>query len=587
MIYNVLLWIRDAKFGIYTRQGVYTVPAMVQTPQALLLSLFLSLSLIQSASSAEKPLYQIIGKEYSKIKLSGFVNVFSGAKNSITRVSKEINGLEAAKLPLTGNLVKAGNLNFRMNNPGYLLIGIFRDSAALLKSSSLSQINFGKGKLNNTLLLKNAMSVTGLPAVDVYAVSYKSGLQHLSWTDNLFMVLGAVSSITNFTGQDAGCPDGRLWEPFIIEGFTSKMALFEIVDGPDKPVLDEGMNGTADIQGGFEGGVCVKINGVYHMFPTERAGEKGMDYTYDRVKTRIGHWTSKDALNWKRNSTIFQASGKYSLTHDDNPLNDRRAAIWSYMPVFNEKRNTWYGYYLAYTVDKDISPNHSFGRIWRTESQTKGIEGIGGPYTAGKIIMEPGLDTQLWEGRQGVDSFFPYQIGNNEWLAFYGGAYPYKSRKDYPDRMGKGWFVGLAKSQSMEGPWTRLDTTINPIKTIHPWFIENPIVYKLSTDCYITIFDGGPEGWGHHLPNMIGYSLSRDGYNWSEATYLPIETKVKKWWDIMRTPMCLIPEGNDLFTIVYAAIDLKKRFHPMGKVQVKLNRELLKNITSSLPENRE
>lgn len=539
---------------------------------------------LQQYETSKDPLYQLIGAHYNKVKLSDFVNVFSGAKNSIAKISKQINGLEVVKLPLTDGLVKAGSLKFRTASECYMLIGIFRDSAAVLKSSSLNPINCGSGELNETAIIKNAMSITGLPAVDVYAIKYKKGVHNLKWTDNLFMVLGAVPSLKNFTLKDAACPDGRLWEPFHIEGFTSNKALFEVIGGSNKPTLDEGMDGTQDIQGGFEGGVCVKIAGVYHMFPTERAGEKGMEYYYDRVKTRIGHWISKDAINWKRVSTIYQASGTYSITHDDNPLNDRRGAIWSYMPVFNEKSNTWYGYYLTYTVDKDIDPNHSFGRIWRTESQTKGIRGIGGPYKEGVIIMEPGLDTQLWEGRQGVDSFFPYQIGTNEWLAFYGGAYPYKSFKDYPDKPGKGWFVGLAKSTSAEGPWTRMDTTINPVKTIHPWFIENPIVYKLSADSYITIFDGGPEGWGHHLPNMIGYSLSRDGYNWSEATYLPIETKVNKWWDIMRTPMCLIDEGNDLFTIVYAAIDLKKRFHPIGKVQVKLNRQVLKSRLQSLPK---
>lgn len=551
--------------------------------RTLLLFGFLYLFCIEQVN-AQDPLYQVIGKNFGTVKLSKFLNVFSGAKNSIANISMQMEGLEAVRLPLTNGLVKTGSLKFRASSPCYLLIGIFRDSAAVLKSSSLNAIDFGSGKLNKTPIIKNAISITGLPAVDVYAVRYKRGMQNLKWTDNLFMVLGAVSSVANFTGQDAGCPDGRLWEPFYVDGFTSEKALFEVIGGPNKPTLDEGMEGTQDIRGGFEGGVCVKIAGVYHMFPTERAGEKGMDYTYDRVKTRIGHWTSKDAIHWKRVSTIYQASGTYSITHDDNPLNDRRGAIWSYMPVFNEKANRWYGYYLTYTVDKEIAPNHSFGRIWRTESETPGKEGIGGPYKEGVIIMEPGLDTQLWEGRQGVDSFFPYQIGENEWLAFYGGAYPYKSFKDYPDKPGKGWFVGLAKSQSAEGPWTRMDTTVNPVTTIHPWFIENPIVYKLSTDCYITVFDGGPEGWGHHLPNMMGYSLSRDGYNWSEARYLPIETKVSKWWDIMRTPMCLIDEGNDVFTIVYAAIDLKKRFHPIGKVQVKLNRENLKDVLLSLPK---
>jgi hypothetical protein len=74
---------------------------------------------------------------------------------------------------------------------------------------------------------------------------------------------------------------------------------------------------------------------------------------------------------------------------------------------------------------------------------------------------------------------------------------------------------------------------------------------------------------------MIGYTLSKDGYTWSEANYIPMETKVKKWWSIMRTPVCLIPEGNDVYTILYAAIDLSRRFHPMGRVQVKLNREVM------------
>lgn len=366
--------------------------------------------------------------------------------------------------------------------------------------------------------------------------------------------------------------------PFIITGFYDNKPLFEIVGGPDQPVIDEGMPGTENILGGFEGGACVKIGKTYHMFPTERAGQKGVEAYYDRVKTRIGHWTSADAIHWKRESTIYEASGVYAVTADDNPINDRRAAIWSYMPVFNEKTNRWNGYYLAYTVHKEIEPNHSFGRIWRCESVKEGINGIGGPYLDKGIVMEPGMDTQLWEGRQGVDSFYPYPVGDR-WLAFYGGAYPFEKREDYPRNGKRGaWYVGLASAPALEGPWTRMDTTINPVTSIHPYFIENPIVYKLPGDIYITIFDGGPEAWGLHLPNMMGYAFSKDGIHWTEARYLPIEQKVKKWWDVMRTPICLIPEGDNVYTILYAAIDLKKRFHPMGMVKVRLNTDALKAL---------
>ena len=357
--------------------------------------------------------------------------------------------------------------------------------------------------------------------------------------------------------------------------------LFEILGGPDAPVIQEGMPGTSGIQGGFEGGTCVKVNGTYHLFPTERAGEKGVAAYYDRVKTRIGHWTSTDAIHWKRESTLYASSGQYAVAVDDNPVNDRRAAIWSFMPVFNQAHNRWYGYYLAYTVDKNIEPNHSFGRIWRAESVKEGLEGIGGPYEDKGIVMEPGVDSQLWEGRQGVAFFYPYPAGN-EWLAFYGGAYPYAKWADYPTKSGKGWYVGLARSASMEGPWTRMDTTVNPVTSIHPWFVENPIVSRLPNGLYIAVFDGGPEGFGLHLPNMMGYTLSRDGLHWTAAQYFPIHTKVKKWWDIMRTPLCLIPEGDDRYTILYAAINNKQRFHPIGMVQVKLNRQVMEEMMNGL-----
>ena len=87
---------------------------------------------------------------------------------------------------------------------------------------------------------------------------------------------------------------------FHIDGITEGETLFTVIGGPEAPVINAGMPGTEGIQGGFEGGSIVKINGVYHMFPTERAGVKGMPAYHDRVKTRIGHWTSTDAVHWTR-----------------------------------------------------------------------------------------------------------------------------------------------------------------------------------------------------------------------------------------------------------------------------------------------
>lgn len=484
--------------------------------------------------------------------------VWEGRKNCIVRVAAELEGLTGIRVPAADTIGKG--IRIRFKNPVQVLYGAPKGAS-----------------VPGLCILHNAVTITGMPVMDVYAVAYGRGTNTILPGTQPLVILGVIDAGQPFAVRDAALPDGRQWDPFIADGFYDGKSLFEILSGPNTPVIDEGMPGTEGILGGFEGGACVKINDTYHMFPTERAGQAGVEAYFDRVKTRIGHWTSTDAIHWKREATIYSASGTYAVADEDNPANDRRGAIWSYMPVFSKEANRWYGYYLAYTVSRTIQPNHSFGRIWRAESVQPGIEGIGGPYRDCGIIMEPGIDSQLWEGRQGVDSFYPYPVGD-EWLAFYGGAYPFSTRSDYPEKGGKGWYVGLARSKTLEGPWTRLDTTVNPIRTIHPWFIENPIVYTLPNGMYITVFDGGPEGWGHHLPNMMGYALSKDGYHWSEARYLPIETKVKKWWTIMRTPVCLIPEGNDVYTIVYAAIDAAKRFHPMGMVKLRLNTDVLKRL---------
>jgi hypothetical protein len=530
--------------------------------------------------------YKVLSAGFNTFNATEFANIFYKQKNSIVKIALELEGLKGIRLPFPDTCKTHNVLEISFDEPVKLLVGIFNDSlkennAAI---SVLNNISFGKGQPGKIAIIKKALTVTGLPAADVYAVHFKKGEHTISWKSSYngrFIFLGAIKESQKITSYNAELPDGRLWDPFIIEGFYDEKPLFEIVGGPDKPVIDEGMPGTEDIQGGFEGGTCVKIDDTYHMFPTERAGEKNIGAYYDRVKTRIGYWTSKDAIHWQRQSAIYQASGKYAVMDYDNPANDRRAAIWSYMPIFNKTKNRWYGYYLTYTVSRKIAPNHSFGRIWRTESKTSGIEGIGGPYDEGQLIMEPGLNSQLWEGRQGVASFYPFPV-KDHWLAFYAGAYPFLKREDYPDKTAKGWFIGLAKSDSLEGPWVRLDTTINPIKTIHPWFVENPIVYQMPNGLYLAIFDGGPEGWGLHLPNMFGYTLSADGLHWTEAHYLPIQTKVKKWWNIMRTPLCLIPEGNDIYTILYAAIDTTKRFHPIGMVKVKLDKEVLDDKLKSL-----
>ena len=53
----------------------------------------------------------------------------------------------------------------------------------------------------------------------------------------------------------------------------------------------------------------------------------------------------------------------------------------------------------------------------------------------------------------------------------------------------------------------------------------------------------------------------------------------------MRTPLCLIPEGNDIYTIVYAAFNNpNKRFHPIGMVKVRMRFDMLDQLLEGLPD---
>lgn len=540
--------------------------------------------------------FEIESDIISQYNTSVYGNPFSGNYRSILNIAPELAGLTGIRLPVDawGNM-KAASVVFSFDRSVQLLIGVTpRQGEKSTDASQLEQLSFGNGVLSSKVILKNAVSITELPAMDIYAVSYKKGKQVIDIPEGLdfcVMVAGAVPDNQKMISRDVELADEPDYSAFYIDGFTAEKALFTVVGGSDNPVVNEGMPGTELIQGGFEAGSAVKIDDMYHMFPTERVGEPGGHIYHDRVKTRIGHWTSPDAVNWTRQSTILESSGVYALVPEDNPMNDRRSAIWSFNVVFNEGKNRWYGYYLAYTTDKSITPNHSFGRIWRCESEVEGLEGIGGPYKDMGIIIEPGLDSQLWEGRQGVASFYPFQVGD-KWYGLISGAFPFESKEDYPLHGGakkQAWYVGLAQSETMEGPWTRMGEDINPLTSIHPNFVENPIVSRLPNGLYIAMFDGGPESL--KLPNKIAYTLSRDGLNWSRARYLAIDSDVNKWWMTMRTPLCLIPEGDNIYTIVYTAwvkdpksyrANAKTRFNPIGMVQVKLDPEALEEVTSDL-----
>jgi len=327
------------------------------------------------------------------------------------------------------------------------------------------------------------------------------------------------------------------------------------------PILGVHSPGAEGNKYGFEGGRVLKLNGTYHLFTSEMVGDPHW------VKMKLAHWTSPDRLRWKRVSTLFESSGDFTGK-------DPRAALWSPMPVYNRQEGRWNLFYVAYQSAPDTSKewltNHE-GRIWRAVSKVKGLPGIDGPYEDVGIILQRGKDSDPWEGLQGTDSFFPYKVAN-QWYAFYGTAHTEKQ----PISL---WQVGLVRAPKLTGPWKRC-TMLNPLN-IEKVFIENPIVTQLDDGIYVAVYD-------NNVANSIGYTFSADGIHWAAGKSLVVQDGKGSWGSEIRTPLGLVPEGKDSFSLFYTAnLDLlgippdahgiKLTPGAMGLVDVKVKRPRAKS----------
>ena len=322
---------------------------------------------------------------------------------------------------------------------------------------------------------------------------------------------------------------------------------FSIVEQYPTPLISRSTPGAQDNKYGFEGGRVILLNGIYHLFISE------MNADPKWTKTRLAHWTSSDGLAFTRQSTLFESSGDFTGQ-------DPRASLFLPIPVFDEELNRWALFYSAFRSAPNQKGrwliNHD-GRIHRALSGIPGRNGIAGPYQDIDIALQPGPNSDPWEGLQGTDSFFPFKISDGKWLSFYGSAQTEKVPTTF-------WAVGLASAPSLSGPWTRL-TKINPI--FYPR-AENPHVVQLKKNLYAAIYDAIFETAPDSL--KIPFTFSNDGLHWTETKYIQLSTGQNNWIKQIRTPLSLIPLGHDKFVIYFTAAQ-PNGYSSLGRVTVKLH----------------
>lgn len=269
---------------------------------------------------------------------------------------------------------------------------------------------------------------------------------------------------------------------------------------------------------------------------------------------RISYWKSTDAINWKRNGVVVESIPVRSAMN-------LRSEVWATGVEFNDDENAWNLFYVAYRAgnsEKGEKQGSDYeGKVWRAKSIVSGMDGIAGPYTDIGIILQPDENSQPWEGQQAVATFNPFKV-KDEWYAFYDG-HNYIPQGPWP--------VGLATAPKLSGPWVRLPESINPV-LIADVFIENPQVTQLKDGRYLTVFDS----FGNQ---EIGYSISKNGLEWSPEVRVRIQTQEKVWAEdgdhAMRTPLCAIEEDDETITVIYTALMLVegRSFYAIGKCTLK------------------
>ena len=297
---------------------------------------------------------------------------------------------------------------------------------------------------------------------------------------------------------------------------SNQKSIFKIIGHSNGPVISQSNPAAKDIKYGFEGGRAIKINDSYYIYTTEIIANPFW------TKTRLGLWESKNMIDWQRICTLFESTGDFSGE-------DPKAALWSPMPTYDYKTEKWYLSYVAYRSkpNTDTAWNRNYmGRIHMAVSEKPGYYGFDGPFRDTLTVLQPGAESAPWEGSMGTNSFFPFPV-TGSWVAFYGSSTE---------------VVGLAVSNRLTGPWKRMSNR-EPLEKN----LENPVVSRLSDGRFIALFDGCGEN------RKIGYMVSADGISWSEKVFFNLENEIAPWWGLLRTPLGLVHECDNIFTIFFTA----------------------------------
>ncbi|PKQ61328.1 hypothetical protein BZG02_16170 [Labilibaculum filiforme] len=302
---------------------------------------------------------------------------------------------------------------------------------------------------------------------------------------------------------------------------SSNQTVVDLVEA--KLILNSGIDqnhpDTDSIKYGFESGDVKKVGDRFHMLVNERFAD------LPTVNNRFAYWQSADNKQWKRKSTLLQFS------YDTTGVVPN-SCIYSPKWVYSKKENLWCLFYIQYKSSPSRTDAFYLrydGEVMCSKSQTKGMDGIAGPFDKGKLVFKKSK-TANWEGLQGITGFSPYQVGN-KWYALYGSA-------NTENKPCTNWRIGIATTDSLSGQWNSTGENL-PLEL--PISAEAPQVLKLE-DCYLALVDeiGGNENFS--------LLTSKNGLDWTYHSELKFLEKEQWKWKEVRSPIGFFEDKGSYYT---------------------------------------
>lgn len=274
---------------------------------------------------------------------------------------------------------------------------------------------------------------------------------------------------------------------------------------------------------GVEDGVVVRrADGGFQMIAAEM---------YDSpkwVKMRLGVWSSRDGMSWRRVRTLRNSSANFDGT-------DPHSSSWGPFLTLDPTNDTWaltyVGYRGAASNDSGWLENYH-GIIYGQYASVSGDAGLDSDFgdagdwrATDRVLLAPddfsvvGPWPHPCQGLQGTDSMYAYPLEGGGWAALAGTSF--QENPDHMPNTGK-WPVSGATAPSMFGPWTRRNPSGGrpadaPCVDLNGGYSENPIVSRRPDDAtaFQLVIDWiGQEGDG------FGYACSDDGLAWEPAVFV-------------------------------------------------------------------